>query len=297
MTGAAAAVAGPEQPAAERVLRTELVDVGGGRAACVLDWGGGGDVIICVHPNGFCAGLFDPVARALPLTFRPVAIDLLGHGRSYQPSPDEPVSFESIAADVAAALDQLGITRGFLVGCSLGGGVAILLDRLRPGLASGILLCEAGAFPAGSRPEHNPMADRLRRRRRVWPDQASMRAAWRGRGAMSDLSDAALDAYLQWGVRQTPDGQASLRCDPEFEARIADLSHAPDGAAAAWDHLPQLSTRQVTIVACDRSFLPTELVAAQAALLGCPMYLWHGGHLAFFADAARASAMIRRCFC
>jgi pimeloyl-ACP methyl ester carboxylesterase len=191
VTGAAAAVAGPEQPAAERVLRTELVDVGGGRAACVLDWGGGGDVIICVHPNGFCAGLFDPVARALPLTFRPVAIDLLGHGRSYQPSPDEPVSFESIAADVAAALDQLGITRGFLVGCSLGGGVAILLDRLRPGLASGILLCEAGAFPAGSRPEHNPMADRLRRRRRVWPDQASMRAAWRGRGAMSDLGRAA----------------------------------------------------------------------------------------------------------
>jgi pimeloyl-ACP methyl ester carboxylesterase len=290
------AVCGREQSDTGHVLRTELVDIGG-RAACVLDWGGGKDVVVLVHPNGFCAGLFDPIARALPPSFRPVAVDLLGHGRSYKPRPEEPVSFESIAADMAAALDYLDITRAFLVGCSLGGGVAVLLDRLRPGLASGMLLCEAGAFPKGARPERNPMADRLRRRRQVWPDRASMRAAWRGRGVMSDLSDAALDAYLQWGVQQTPGGQASLLCDPAFEAKIAELSHAPEGAAAAWECLRQLSTREVTIVAADRSFLPMELVAAQAALLACPMYVWHGGHLAFFADAARASAMIRRCFC
>src|SRR5207244_3088448 len=30
-----------------------------------LDWGGDGPPLVLLHPNGFCAGVFDPLARLL----------------------------------------------------------------------------------------------------------------------------------------------------------------------------------------------------------------------------------------
>ena len=37
---------------------------------------------LLLHPNGFCAGFFDPLARRLRDTFRPIGVDLRGHGGS-----------------------------------------------------------------------------------------------------------------------------------------------------------------------------------------------------------------------
>ncbi len=41
-----------------------VVDHDGLRIAA-LDWGGDGPPLLLLHPNGFCAGLFDPLARRL----------------------------------------------------------------------------------------------------------------------------------------------------------------------------------------------------------------------------------------
>jgi hypothetical protein len=37
-----------------------------------LDWGGDGTPLLLLHPNGLCAGLFEPLALRLRDTFRPV---------------------------------------------------------------------------------------------------------------------------------------------------------------------------------------------------------------------------------
>ena len=47
-----------------------------------LDWGGFGDALVLLHPNGFCAGVYDPVARRLASGHRVIGIDLRGHGDS-----------------------------------------------------------------------------------------------------------------------------------------------------------------------------------------------------------------------
>lgn len=40
-----------------------------GRDLAGLDWGGAGEHLVLLHPNGFCAGLFDPLARRLASDF------------------------------------------------------------------------------------------------------------------------------------------------------------------------------------------------------------------------------------
>src|SRR5262249_17751666 len=40
-----------------------------------LDWGGHGPPLVLLHPNGFCAGVFDPLARALLAEHRVIGID------------------------------------------------------------------------------------------------------------------------------------------------------------------------------------------------------------------------------
>ncbi|MER3453135.1 MAG: alpha/beta hydrolase, partial [Acidimicrobiia bacterium] len=51
----------------------------------VLDWGGTGPDLVLLHPNGFCAGLFDPLARRLAGSRRVLGVDLRGHGGSDAP--------------------------------------------------------------------------------------------------------------------------------------------------------------------------------------------------------------------
>ena len=63
-----------------------------------------------------------------------IAVDLQGHGRTAD--VDRPIRLETMAEDIAALLDHLGIERVDAVGYSLGGGVAFQLavrhpDRVR----------------------------------------------------------------------------------------------------------------------------------------------------------------------
>ena len=137
--------------------------VNDGLRVAVLDWGGTGvrpagtanpsdgsaRPLVLLHPNGFCAGLFDPIARRLAAggAFRPVGIDLRGHGATDKPDPPDPYHYEGMAGDVITVLDALGFDDVDIVGGSLGGGVAIHVDRRQPGRARRLMLCEPIAFP------------------------------------------------------------------------------------------------------------------------------------------------------
>src|SRR3546814_3916786 len=60
-----------------------------GRDLAGLEWGSGDDHVVLLHPNGFCAGLFDPLARRLATDHHVVAVDLAGQGCSSAPSQDD----------------------------------------------------------------------------------------------------------------------------------------------------------------------------------------------------------------
>lgn len=261
-----------------------------------------------LHPNGFCAGLFHPLARRLTDRFRPIGVDLRGHGNTNAPTEvPEGFAFDRMAADVAAVLDHLGVDEFVALGESLGGGVCTMLDALRPGAIRRLLLCEAIAFDpavlAADRPAvprrgdaaddgPNFMAVTARKRRAVWPDRATVRASYGGRPPLDALAPEALDAYVRWGFHDRPDGQIELACAPETEATIFEVSGGGQGVLGAWEQLGRTST-EVVVAHGDASMLPAPWFRAQAEQIAREAVVVPGGHFFLQEDTARAEALVR----
>lgn len=269
-----------------------------GLRIAVLDWGGasGARPLVLLHPNGFCAGLFDPIARRLAAGggFRPIGVDLRGHGGTDKPEPPGPYHYDGMAGDVIAVLDHLGFDDVDVVGGSLGGGVAVHLDRLQPARARRLVLCEPVAFPiTPSSPTggSHPMAAGALRRKVVWPSREAMVHSYGSRPPLDRLAPEALAAYVAWGTVDRADGQVELACPPEVEAAIFAGRPALQGVQAAWDHLPKL-TASVAVLAGDRSFVPLERVESVAAAAGVPLEIVTGDHFFLHEDTARGVALV-----
>src|SRR3546814_11985647 len=86
-----------------------------GRDLAGLEWGSGDDHVVLLHPNGFCAGLFDPLARRLATDHPVVAVDLAGHGCS-SALPQDDSTFNRPASD-RSAKPRVGTWCGSEVRC------------------------------------------------------------------------------------------------------------------------------------------------------------------------------------
>jgi pimeloyl-ACP methyl ester carboxylesterase len=256
---------------------------------------------VLLHPTGFCAGLFHPLASRLTDRFHPIGIDLPAHGASDSPPERDGFAVSTYATHVLAVLDQLGIDGCVMLGESLGGGVASLVDEQRPGFVRHLVLCEGIAFdgdrvPIVRRAEDadadNPMATIARKRRPVWPDRATVRESYAGRPPLDVLAPEALDAYVHWGFADRPDGQVELACSPEDEATQFEVAMADNGAPAAGRHLAELSC-SATVLNGDASNLPAAWFAAQADATGTPLVTVPGTHFFLQEDTARAEALVR----
>lgn len=273
----------------------EAVDVpiADGSVIRVLDWGGPGPPVLLLHPNGFCGGLYEPIARQLGDLARAIAIDLPGHGGSTTPRDRTTFRFQNLAARVLEVLDQLELGQLAGVGGSLGGAVAILVNRLDPGRWTRLLLAEPVAFPPGAFPQHteNPMSSAARRRRRTFSSRAEMIDTYRNKDPLSQLAPEALDSYVRWGTFEDSEG-VQLACDPETEAAIFDVSASAGGAPDAWHHLDALSC-PTTIVSGRDSFLP-DIFAAQAQRAGSDYVQVPGGHFVLHENTRRGAELITR---
>jgi len=278
-----------------------------GVSIAALDWGGDGEPLLLLHPNGFCAGFFDPLARRLLDRFRPIGVDLRGHGAT--DARDDPgwYRYDYMAADVAAVLDALAVDEFVALGESLGGGVAVFVDRLCAPRLRRVMLCEAIAFDAfvdateaaeadvggpESEGRRNFMAEIARKRRPVWADRETVRASYAGRPPLDVLAPEALDAYVRWGFVDRPDGRVELACPPEVEATIFEVAAHEHGARGAWNHLAKL-TASAAVLCGDRSDLPAAWFEAQAERVGTEIVRVAGGHFFLQEDTARAEALVR----
>ena len=281
--------------------RQLFVDHDGLRVAA-LDWGGRGEPLLLLHPTGFCAGFFHPLAVRLRDEYRPFGVDARGHGGTGSARDRTGWSFSRIADDVVAVLDAMGIEGCVALGESLGGGVASLVDAARPGLIRRLLLCEAIAFESealAARPaapevddNGNYMAAIARKRRAVWPDRETVRASYASRPPLDVLAPEALDAYIRWGFVDRADGTVELACAPDDEAAVFEAAMREDSAPAAWRHLATLSCA-TTVVHGDASNLPDAWFKAQAERAHGEIVVVEGGHFFLQEDTARAEALVR----
>ncbi len=102
---------------------------------------------------------FDPLIAQLPSSFRTIALDLRGHGRSGH-APGGLYHVTDYLADVDFTLEALGVERVHLVGHSLGGTVALLYAAARPERVASLTSIES-LGPSGGEPD--AAVDRLRR--------------------------------------------------------------------------------------------------------------------------------------
>jgi pimeloyl-ACP methyl ester carboxylesterase len=79
---------------------------------------GEGSALVLVHGITESRHAWDPILPALSEHWRVIALDLRGHGESDRSAPYDPLT---LAADVRAVVDHLGLDAPLMVGHSLGG--------------------------------------------------------------------------------------------------------------------------------------------------------------------------------
>ena len=118
------------------------VPVAGGTLR-VRDWGGAGPVVLCVHGITANHTEFQFLVDQLGTSFRLIAPDLRGRGRSN--GIKGPWGMSAHAADLIAVLDHLGIARAdVLLGHSMGGFVAAVTAAQHPDRVGKVLMVDGG---------------------------------------------------------------------------------------------------------------------------------------------------------
>ena len=91
---------------------------------------GTGRPLVLLHGGLGASEMFGPALEQLAGSHQVIAVDLQGHGRTAD--VDRPIRIETMAEDVAALIDHLGLGQVDAVGYSLGGGVAFQLAVRHP---------------------------------------------------------------------------------------------------------------------------------------------------------------------
>jgi len=122
--------------AGEPQLAGSCVEVPGGRLW--TEQAGAGPAVLFAHAGIADARMWDEQITALAGRYHAIRYDQRGHGRSSP--PDVPYS---PAADLGAVLDHAGADQAVLVGCSVGGAIAINYALAHPGRVTGLVLAAA----------------------------------------------------------------------------------------------------------------------------------------------------------
>jgi len=205
----------------------------------IHDWGGDGPLALLHHANGFCAGIWAPVAAPLRDRFRFVAMDARGHGDSTIPAAGvngETFNWTVLERDLIAVAETLlgesGAARIELgVGHSFGGTMMLAAAAERPGLFGQLLLLDPVILPpmdaeGGRRhSEKTGLSKRARRRRSSWPDRATARTYFQERALFEHWTEASLELYLEEGLHESADASVELKCPGAVEAQLFEGAH------------------------------------------------------------------------
>ena len=123
--------------------RSERVTIRDGLTIHLRSWSEQGVPLVLLHGFGNECHVWDDAAPRLAPYYRTLALDLPGHGDS-DADPALRYDHESMAMDVAEALDRIGVARLVLVGHSMGGRVAMRFAGLHPGRLAGLVIVDAG---------------------------------------------------------------------------------------------------------------------------------------------------------
>jgi pimeloyl-ACP methyl ester carboxylesterase len=112
---------------------------------------GTGDPLILLHGGVGSIEMFGDVLTMLAESHQVIAVDLQGHGRTAD--VDRPLSYETMADDIAALIEHLGLEQADVMGYSLGGMVALRTAIQHPDVVKKLVLVSAAFKQNGWYPE------------------------------------------------------------------------------------------------------------------------------------------------
>jgi pimeloyl-ACP methyl ester carboxylesterase len=197
--------------------------------------------LVFLHANGFNARAYSSLLAPLGEQLSILAVDQRGHGHSTLPTRTAGRnSWHDLAGDLVALLDLLDAPPLILAGHSMGGTVSTLATQHRPDRVKRLALFDPVIIPPMMRlmlrlpwiaAKRNTMAQGAMRRRRSFASRDAAVESFEGRGAFRTWPRAALVDYIEDGMRDTPEGDVTLSCAPEWEAsNFASQQHNSTGA-------------------------------------------------------------------
>lgn len=109
---------------------------------------GSGKPLLLIHGNGGNISAFSHTIPYFATKYRVIAVDSRAQGKSKDNGPD--LSFEMMADDFAALLDQLGIQSTYVIGWSDGGINALVLAMRHPEKVIALAATGANLWPDAS---------------------------------------------------------------------------------------------------------------------------------------------------
>ena len=201
--------------------------------------GGRGAPLVMAHAAGFHGLVLAPLARHLATQFRCAAYDARGHGDTRLPAGRD-LDWYGLAEDVLAVVDGLGLDRPYAFGHSSGGTAVLMAEQARPGTFAAIYCFEpviVAADPPLGRDDESVLAARARRRRTSFASRQEARRHYESKAPLDTVAPEALQAYVDHGFEDAPDGGVRLKCPPEHEALVYETATAHD----AYARLPEVA--------------------------------------------------------
>jgi pimeloyl-ACP methyl ester carboxylesterase len=262
----------------------------------VHDLGGAGPAIIFAHATGLHALVWAPLVHHLTDRFRCWAVDFRGHGDS-TPPVGRSLEWAGFADDVLAVVDTLQLDRPFGVGHSKGGASLLLAEERRPGTLRAAYLFEPIVYPVPEElppgtSRRNELSEGARRRRDVFASRDQAYENYASKPPLSAMHPDALRAYVDHGFADQPDGTVRLKCRPEHEAEVFEMSWQHD----AFERLEDV--RCPVTVACGGEPGPSLVAPLVAERLPAGRLEVHDdlGHFGPLQDPARIARSIERAF-
>jgi len=120
---------------------------------------GVGEPLILLHGGVGGLDMFGPTLPALAKSRKVIAVELQGHGRTAD--IDRPLSFETMADDIAGLIKRLELGKADVMGYSLGGGVALQTAIRHPEVVRKLVVVSAGYRRDGLFPEVRAVMDHM----------------------------------------------------------------------------------------------------------------------------------------
>ncbi|HLE57209.1 MAG TPA: alpha/beta fold hydrolase, partial [Rhodothermia bacterium] len=135
-------------PAGRADLRTHYLKLASGLRVRAVECGKESDPVVVLVPGWGCSAYIfrENFAALAAAGFRPVAVDLKGHGLSDKPDVPAEYRLDSMRSHLAEIIDALGVESVMLTGLSMGAALAAHYALAHPNRVSGLVMVSPIGF-------------------------------------------------------------------------------------------------------------------------------------------------------